>query len=294
MAIAVQGMRSFVQEKQSKADAKVRAAKFNPVVLSKPSTSLFGASRPPVGLNYGRNHVAWRSAIPEMNAPSSGTFSNAMIKPENDRSPLDAGTQLPRRAALATAAALAAGALSASGALAYPGEGTMTEKEVLEIAKTLTPFQRAISLQAATEPPFSGVTTNGYAYDNKEMGTYVGAISGTPIFDSDAKYDSGTGWPSFYEPVPGSVIERPDPNDVTLAEVYRGFFVRTEVIDAKSGAHLGHVFQDGPKPTGKRYCMNAGAMTFVPAEMASTKAVRALSQAFLDEEEKMRRRKMKW
>ena len=132
-------------------------------------------------------------------------------------------------------------------------------------AEALTPFQRAISLSAATERPFSGTTTNGYAHDNKRRGVYVGAISGAPLFQSGAKYESGTGWPSFYAAVPGGVIERLDPEDLKdkkRARLMGG--VRTEVIDAKSGAHLGHVFPDGPQPTGKRYCMNAGAMTFVP------------------------------
>merc|ERR1712046_477113 len=99
-----------------------------------------------------------------------------------------------------------------------------------------------------------GKTTNGYGHDNKKKGTYVGAISGAPLFESSTKYDSGTGWPSFYAAVPGSIIERKDPGD--LADRVRARMmggVRMEVIDAKSGAHLGHVFGDGPQPTGKRY-----------------------------------------
>merc|ERR1719152_193420 len=148
---------------------------------------------------------------------------------------------------------------------AYAGEGTMSREDVLRAAEKLTPFQRAISLSAATEQSFTGTTTNGYPHDNKKKGTYVGAISGAPVFESATKYDSGTGWPSFYAPVPGSVIERLDPGDLADKKRARRMGgVRTEVIDAKSGAHLGHVFGDGPPPTGKRYCMNAGAMTFVP------------------------------
>ena len=177
-----------------------------------------------------------------------------------------------RRALLEHGAAIAAASsfgscLSAPAALAFAGEGTMSKEEVLRIAEEkLTPFQRAISLSAATERSFTGMTTNGYAHDNKKKGTWAGAISGAPLFDSSTKYESGTGWPSFYAAVPGAVVERPDPED--LADRRRAMAmggVRTEVIDAKSGAHLGHVFPDGPPPTYKRYCMNAGAMTFVPA-----------------------------
>merc|ERR1719201_172906 len=125
----------------------------------------------------------------------------------------------------------------------------MSKEEVEALAEKLTPFQRAISLQAYTERSFTGKTTNGFAHDNKKTGTYVGAISGKPIFESSTKYESGTGWPSFYAAVPGSVIERADPDD--LADKTRAMLmggVRTEVIDAVSGAHLGHVFPDGPAP----------------------------------------------
>ena len=141
----------------------------------------------------------------------------------------------------------------------------MSKEEVEAAATKLTPLQQAISLKAYTERSFTGKTTNGYSYDNKALGTYVGAISGRPLFESSTKYESGTGWPSFYAAVPNSVIERPDPEDLadrTRAMMMGG--VRTEVLDAVSGAHLGHVFPDGPPPTGKRYCMNAGSMTFVP------------------------------
>jgi len=145
-------------------------------------------------------------------------------------------------------------------------EGTMSKEEVLKIAGFLTPSQRKISLSAVTERPFTGKTTNGFsAHDNTEKGTYVGAISGAPVFSSSAKFDSENGWPSFYEAVPGGVIVRPDPRDLAnprqAKKMYDG--IRSEIIDAKSGTHLGHLFNDGIEPTGKRYTVNAGAMTFV-------------------------------
>jgi peptide-methionine (R)-S-oxide reductase len=176
-----------------------------------------------------------------------------------------------RRAALhyiapAATSALGLGASRPQRAAAFAGDGTMSREEVLRAAEKLTPFQKAISLSAMTERPFAGKTTNGFGHDNKQPGTYVGAISGQLLFESSAKYESGTGWPSFFEAVPGGVLEREDPQDradPARARMMGG--VRIEVIDASSGAHLGHVFPDGPPPTGKRYCMNAGAMTFVPA-----------------------------
>ncbi len=142
----------------------------------------------------------------------------------------------------------------------------MPREEVLRRAQGLTPFQRSVSLNAVTEFAFSGKTTNGFAWDNKARGTWDGAISGLPLFSSEAKYESGTGWPSFWAPIdPGHVIERLDPADIERG-VPRGM-VRVEVLDRVSGAHLGHVFGDGPpEHGGKRYCMNAAALTFRPAK----------------------------
>merc|ERR1719231_398436 len=132
-------------------------------------------------------------------------------------------------------------------------------------AAELTPLQQRVLLEAGTERAFTGETVNGYKYNNEAKGTWVSAISGVPLFSSSAKYDSGTGWPSFYAPVDkANVIERLDPKDAS-GGLPRAFW-RTEVLDRKSGTHLGHVFPDGPKPTGLRYCMNAASLRFVPAE----------------------------
>ena len=109
-----------------------------------------------------------------------------------------------------------------------------------EWRKILTPDQFRVLRQKGTEPAFD----NLYA-DTKEKGVYRCAACGKKLFSSEAKYDSGTGWPSFFQPLSEDAVEyRPDGND-------------TEVVCARCGSHLGHIFDDGPKPTGKRYCMNS-------------------------------------
>ncbi len=120
-----------------------------------------------------------------------------------------------------------------------------------EWRKRLTPFQYEILRQAGTEQPFTG------EYDqNHRAGTYYSAATGQPLFASKTKFDSGTGWPSFYEPI------SPDAVKYVVDTSYG--MTRIEVLDSLSGSHLGHVFDDGPAPTGLRYCMNSAAMIFVP------------------------------
>ncbi|MFH1470343.1 MAG: peptide-methionine (R)-S-oxide reductase MsrB [Candidatus Micrarchaeota archaeon] len=125
-----------------------------------------------------------------------------------------------------------------------------TKKTDEEWAKELTPEQFKILRKKSTELPFTGKY-----HHNKESGKYLCAACGNELFSSQKKFDSGSGWPSFWEPASKESVEEKE--DKSL------FMKRVEIVCSKCGGHLGHVFEDGPKPTGLRYCINSAALKFV-------------------------------
>ena len=130
---------------------------------------------------------------------------------------------------------------------------TKITKTDAEWRALLDPLEYEVTRQAATERPFTGKF-----WDHHEPGTYTCVCCNTPLFESDAKFDSGCGWPSYFKAIhPEHVIERPDHSHA---------MARTEILCALCNAHLGHVFPDGPPPTGRRYCINSASLRFDPTK----------------------------
>jgi peptide methionine sulfoxide reductase msrA/msrB len=136
-------------------------------------------------------------------------------------------------------------------AAVLPATGEYSKPSEAEIRSRLTPLQYEVTQNEATEPPFR----NEY-WNNHTPGIYVDIVSGEPLFSSLDKFDSGTGWPSFTRPLEQDfIVESRD---------FKLFLPRTEVRSKNAGSHLGHVFKDGPPPTGLRYCINSAALRFIP------------------------------
>ena len=136
-----------------------------------------------------------------------------------------------------------------------------------QLKQSLSPLQYKVTQEEGTEAPFR----NEY-WDNHAAGIYVDVVSGEPLFSSLDKFESGTGWPSFTRPI--------DPANVTTRRDGKMFMTRTEVRSAAGDSHLGHLFDDGPAPTGQRFCMNSASLRFIPVDRLEAEGYGAFRKLF--------------
>jgi len=176
-------------------------------------------------------------------------------------------TRLATTLALVLGAACAAGATGEARADDQPRPIRTTKPSAEQLRKELTPLQYTVTQESGTEVPFK----NAY-WNHHEAGIYVDVTTGQPLFSSLDKYDSGTGWPSFVRPIRPDVLV--DKRDRTHG------MERVEVRSKIGDAHLGHVFDDGPKPTGLRYCINSASLRFVPADQLAAQGYPQLQSLF--------------